>query len=85
MSTKAFGGMAGHQSQSCSFYFLYSSCSALTFRSCALSFQPREFTLRILFCTHDVTKVKAGNTGLQVEADWLCIQLEGLRTTGQRY
>lgn len=32
MSTKALGGMAGHQSQSCSFYFLYSSCFVLTFR-----------------------------------------------------
>lgn len=53
MSTKAFGGMAGHQSQSCGFYFLYSSCSALKFRSRALTLQPREFTLRIFFCTHD--------------------------------
>lgn len=53
MSTKAFGGMAAHQSQSCGFYFLYSSCSVLKFRSRALTFQPQEFTLRIFFCTHD--------------------------------
>lgn len=35
------------------FYFLYSSCSVLKFRSRALTFQPQEFTLRIFFCTHD--------------------------------